>query len=374
MPKKAKEVEENIEVTTPVKQETFATLWFKDNAVENPDVIKTICDLTARSAKEQFHLDLPRGNSEIYAMIFYATFMTVLDFIRSKEKTYNNFTIEIAKSINIGFTNNTDEDNQKVGNFMPIMEYIGVNRSIVNDASRKGDPIDKAFMDWKELNIKKTVDYYKELQDKTFNVLMREYKTNIRTPECVFPLFCIFLDMIVSVLKMKYREAEGTDVSEVQINVLGLFDAYYSYDVEEDQEIIEFQPNITMKLALKNDDTAARQKQMKGPHRALLFLHPFPDCHVRMEPIAPIVQQRCEFLGGSLPVRDGKFQIPKCCGDVVVELQMVVQKHATVDVRQLHEGRTATVFDRLPIGHMLTGQDKGQHRARKSEQPNLVIP
>ena len=64
--------------------------------------------------------------------------------------------------------------------------------------------------------------------------------------------------MIVSVLKMKYREAEGTDVSEVQINVLGLFDAYYSYDVEEDQEIIEFQPNITMKLALKNDDTAAR--------------------------------------------------------------------------------------------------------------------
>ena len=38
---------------------------------------------------------------------------------------------------------------------MPIMEYIGVNRSIVNDASKKGDPIDKAFMDWKELNIKK---------------------------------------------------------------------------------------------------------------------------------------------------------------------------------------------------------------------------
>lgn len=258
MPKKAKEVEENIEVTTPVKQETFATLWFKDNAVENPDVIKTICDLTARSAKEQFHLDLPRGNSEIYAMIFYATFMTVLDFIRSKEKTYNNFTIEIAKSINIGFTNNTDEDNEKVGNFMPIMEYIGVNRSIVNDDSNKGDPFDKAFMDWKELNIKKTVDYYKELQDKTFNMLMNDYKTNIRTPECVFPLFCIFLDMIVSVLKMKYREAEGTDVSEVQINVLGLFDAYYSYDVEEDQEIIEFQPNITMKLALKNDDTAAR--------------------------------------------------------------------------------------------------------------------
>ena len=47
-----------------------------------------------------------------------------LEFIRKKEKVYNNFTIQIAQSLNIGYTNNDDEENEKVGNFMPIMEYI----------------------------------------------------------------------------------------------------------------------------------------------------------------------------------------------------------------------------------------------------------
>ena len=259
MPKKVNEVEEAIEVIEKEKKETFVTRWFRDYAVDNPDIIKTICDLVARSAEEQFELVLSTGNTELYAVVFYATFMTILDFIRSKEKMYNNFTMEIANSVNIGFTNNSDEDNEKVGNFMPVMEYIGINRTIVNDKT-EDDP-DKSttnFINWKNLNAKKTIDYYKEIQDKAFQRLYDEYRVNLRTSESIIPLFCIFMDMTVSLLKMKFREAEGTDVSEVKFNVLGLFDAYYSFDPEEDQEIIEFQPNITMKLALKNDDTAAR--------------------------------------------------------------------------------------------------------------------
>lgn len=260
MPKKAKEVaEENIDVVEPAKRETFVTRWFKDYAVDDADVVKTICDLTARSAEEQFHLYLMSGNTEVYAVVFYATFMTILDFIRGKEKAYNNFTIEVANSINIGFTNNQDDDNEKVGNFMPIMEYIGINRTIVEDSTAiDSDSTSGSFMRWKALNIKKTVDYYKEIQERAYDRLMNDYRTNLRTSECVIPLFCTFLDNIVSVLKMKFREAEGTDVSEVKINILGLFDAYYSFDPDEDQEIIEFQPNITMKLALKSDEVSAR--------------------------------------------------------------------------------------------------------------------
>ena len=58
---------------------------------------------------------------------------------------------------------------------------------------------------------------------------------------------------------MKYKEAEGTDVSEVSMNVLGLFDIFYSFNEEENQEIIEYQPNIMMKLALKSDSVAGRE-------------------------------------------------------------------------------------------------------------------
>lgn len=258
MARKPKEDDQIIDLKQEIKKETFVTRWFKDYAVNNKEELKIICDLTSRSAEEQFKLYLKSGNTEVYAVVFYATFMTILDFIRSQQKTRNNFTVEIANSVNLGYTNNDNDDNEKTGNFMPIMEYISVNRNIVDSSSLTEDSTSANFIKWKELNIKKTADYYKEIQEKAFDVLRTQYKTSLRTSESIIPLFCIFMDNITNVLKQKFNELEGTDVSEVSMNVLGLFDVYLSYDVDRGEEIIEFQPNIKMKLALKQDDTAAR--------------------------------------------------------------------------------------------------------------------
>lgn len=259
MARKPKEDDQIIDLKPEVKKETFVTRWFKDYAVNNREELKIVCDLTARSAETQFNMYLKSGNTEVYAVVFYATFMTILDFIRSKQKTHNNFTIEIANSVNLGYTNNDDEDNEKVGNFMPIMEYISVNRNIVNDNSMTEDSSSVNCIKWKELNIKKTADYYKDIQEKTFETLRSEYKTSLRTSEAVIPLFCIFLDNLTNELKHKFNELKDTGISEVSINCLGLFDIYYSFDEETNTEILEYQPNITMKLKLKQDDVASRE-------------------------------------------------------------------------------------------------------------------
>lgn len=261
MARKPKEVEQEIDIKkTEGKPETVVTRWFKDNAVNNATELKIICDLTARSAEEQFRMYLKSGNTEVYAVIFFATFMTILEFIRKKQKTYNNFTVEIYKSINIGYSNNDDEDNEKVGNFMPIMEYIGINRNIVDEHEGLGEETtSQNFLRWQVLNSKKNVEYYKEIQERAYERIKNEFRTNLRTSEAVLPLFCIFMDHITSVLKMKYKEALGTDVSEVSINVLGLFDVFYSFNEEDNQEIIEFHPNIRMKLALKDDNISNRE-------------------------------------------------------------------------------------------------------------------
>lgn len=260
MARKPKEIEQEIDLKQEKKPETFVTRWFKDYAVNDERELRIICDLTARSAEEQFKMYLKSGNTEVYAVVFYATFMTILEFIRSKQQLYNNFTIEIYKSINIGYSNSDDDNNEKVGNFMPIMEYIGINYNIVEEhVELDVDKTSQNFIRWKVLNSKKNVEMYKEIQERAYNRLKDEYKTNLRTSEAVFPLFCIFMDHITSVLKMKFREADGTDVSEVSMNVLGLFDVYYSFNEEDNQEIIEFQPNISMKLALKSDDIASRE-------------------------------------------------------------------------------------------------------------------
>lgn len=258
MPRKPKEEEQQIDVKAPVKKETFVTRWFNDYAVNNRTEIKFVCDLTARSAEEQFSLYLKNGNTEVYAVVFYATFMTILRFIKGKQHKYNNFTIQIANSVNLGYSNSTNDENEKVGNFMPIMEYIGINRNIVDDDNRDIDRTAQNYIRWMELNIKQTVEYYKEIQEHAYEMLRSNYKTNLRTSEAIIPLFCTFMDHIINVLKVKFKEADGTDVSEVSMNVLGLFDVYYSFNEEADQEIIEFQPNIPMKLALKSDDVAGR--------------------------------------------------------------------------------------------------------------------
>lgn len=261
MPRKVVEKEENIDLSQKEKKVTVVTRWFNDYAVNNKEDLKIICDLTAKSAEQQFSMYIRSGNNEIYACIFYATFIAILEFIRSKQKVKKNFTIEIANSVNIGYSNNDDEDNEKVGNFMPIMEYIGINRNLINTSSELSiDHTAESFIGWKDLNIKKTADYYKEIQESAFNKLKTDYHANLHTSEACIPLFCIFLDNITNVLKIKYQEAEGTGVSEVSMNVLGLFDVYYSYDEDAGQEIIEYQPNIMMKLTLKSDDIAAGDK------------------------------------------------------------------------------------------------------------------
>ncbi|MCM1439982.1 MAG: hypothetical protein NC131_12390, partial [Roseburia sp.] len=225
----------------------------------NASELKIVCDLTTRSAEEQFSMQLQTMNTEVYGVIFYATFLEILSFIRGKEKIYNNFTIQIAQSLNIGYLNSDDEENEKVGNFMPIMEYLTINRNVVDDGSSDPNKTNNNFMKWKELNTKQNVEFYKEIQNNAYQRLIEEYKINLRSAEGIFPIFCIFLDHIVNVMKMRFREAQGTDVSEVSMNVFGLFDVYYSFDEDENKEIIEFQPNILMKLALKSDELASRE-------------------------------------------------------------------------------------------------------------------
>jgi len=260
--RKASEVE-NDEVLEPVakKNETFVVRWFNDYAVDNKDDLKIVCDATLRSAEQQFSLYLKSKNSETYAAIFYGTFINILEFLKEKEKTYNEFTIEIGSSINIGFCNNTDENNEKAGNFMPILECTGtLNRNIAgpnpSDLTEQSSAI--SYISWKELNCKRNADAMKEIQEKTYQYLKKEFRINLRTSEAVIPLFCIFIDHLMNVLKYKYKELLDTNISEVSMKVLGLFEMFYSYNEETGQDIIDFVPSVFMKLSLKSDERAER--------------------------------------------------------------------------------------------------------------------
>lgn len=265
MPRKSKLEEEREIDVGPVQEEkkkTFASNWFDTNCVNNKKELRYVCDLTARSVAEQFSMVVRSNNTEVFAVIFYATFMSIMEYIKSKQKTYSQFSMQIANSLNIGYTNNDDDENEKVGSYLPFMEYVGINRSIIHqedDDEYTGNTSATNYIRWRQLNTKKEVEMMKEVQNNAYQKLQSEYHISLRTEEAVIPIFCIFLDNLVSVAKELYKQADGTGVSEVSINVFGLFEVYYSYDEEAQHEVIEYQPEYAMKLFIKDDSLAARE-------------------------------------------------------------------------------------------------------------------
>lgn len=247
------EIEEVQEEPQPEKKITRTVKWFNEFCVDDKSDIKKICDLTARSVEDQFNLSVNSGNSEVFALIFFVTFQSIQEFLRKQQSKYDNFSFEICNSINIGYTNNTDEENEKVGNFMPILEYISINRNIIRDDSINDDDNTTInFIKWKQQNLKQNENFCNQIQNTAGLSLNKEFGLRMLNNESIIPIFCIFLDNVVQVLKFKFQEA-GSAVSEVSLNVLGLFTAYYSFDEEEGKEVIEYIPGIYTKLQGKSD-------------------------------------------------------------------------------------------------------------------------
>jgi len=262
MPRKPKvlEEEQEVEVKIPQKKKSAAARWFDEYAVDSKEDLRTICDLTARSLHDQFLIGIESNNIEVYGVAFYVIFMEILKFLRAKqkEKFHKQFSVEICNSINIGYTNNMDEDNEKVGNFMPMIEYIGINRNVVpaDDSSSKQKSKDY-MITWKQMNSHQNIEFYKMIEENAKQTLKEEYNMDIRTSELVMPILCIFLDNTVNLLKIKFQDLVGKDVSEVSINVFGLYTVFYSFDEDTNTEQIEYQPGIALKLATKQDELAS---------------------------------------------------------------------------------------------------------------------
>lgn len=239
------------------KKKNIVKEWFNDNVRDNPQDIKIACDLTARSCEEQFSMYIRSANSEMLAVIFYTTYESIMKFIKEKETMYSDFTIQICECLNLGFTQNKTEGNENVGGFMPICEHIGMNRRVIDTgASNNDNRTTENLLKWKELNIKKNVEMYKIIQEDAYNALFKNYGIDTRESEAIIPIFCIFMDSLIHVLKTKWIEADGSDVSQVSIRVMGLFTIFYSYYSDTDEEIIEFELNPDSKIGIKSDELA----------------------------------------------------------------------------------------------------------------------
>lgn len=264
---KSKEKDENDEfmdaIEEPKQKKITRTIkWFNEYCTENKKEVKMICDLVADSVANQFDMHVKSSNTEVFALIFFVTFETIMDFLSQKQSSFNKFAFKIGKCVNIGFTNNTNIDNEKFGNFMPLMEYTGINRNIIRDeVNTSDDKSEVNFIRWKQQNLTQNENFCNQIQNQAAVKLGTEYGVQIVNNEAIIPIFCIFLDMCVYLVKTLYNEANMTEdgPSEYSISVLGLFELFYSFDPEKAEEHIDFTPGIYMKLRGKSDLVATKE-------------------------------------------------------------------------------------------------------------------
>lgn len=234
--------------------------WFLDNVKNNPKEIAEVCKMTARSMHEQasIRFENPNSTPAFYAMVVDRTFMSIVKYLAKMQACgYPRYTIMFGNNFNIGYQDDDNKDSEKIGNFIPVLEYGVQNKSIVPAPGVDSeDVVINSYKRWMELNVKQCIEETTWIASDAFDHLLNEDNLNLRYKEAIVPIFCTFIDMIVEVLKFKYQERKDADQSQVSIDVFGLFYAYYWFDEEDQGEVIEFEPGIKLKQDMKSDKFA----------------------------------------------------------------------------------------------------------------------
>lgn len=244
-----------------IVRESKADTWFRINVQDDREFILKVCDMTSRKITALTHIRLMNEKREyvssvVYAVIVDKIFDVIGRYLQEQQKRHPMYNIVIGQNLNIGYTNDSNIENEKVGNFFPFIEYLTENRSVFPIV--RSDPVETAslsYKSWLEKNVKKNVEEAKKISSQA----MRELKDsgyNVFFEEAVIPILCIFIDMLVMAMKHEYDSLKDTGQDEISVNVMGLFYAHYSFDKEENREVIEFEPGIKMKQDYKNDTVA----------------------------------------------------------------------------------------------------------------------
>ena len=225
--------------------------YFNEYAVEDQDDIITICESASISIYERFktRFDDPRLLAATFAEIYY----TIADKLKSLQKDYSAFAINICDRLEFGYNNKEDEDDEKVGNYNVYIRHLS-NTKKNNEVD---DPTAKAVeraVQWNTENVIEQPELLRKISVDATEALKNSIDLNLAASELIWPIFIMTYESIINFLKIKRRE---TDQFQYEINFMSCFSI--GTQETEDADEIYFRPSIEKKLNIK-DDTQASSK------------------------------------------------------------------------------------------------------------------
>ncbi len=225
--------------------------YFDEFAKEDKDHIITICETASKFIWERFRARF--DDPKLLAVTFSKIYSAFLNKLESLESEYSDFKINICNRLEMGYSTNEDEDDEKQGNFMVFIRHLNTTKK----NEENDDPTAKAkerAVQWNTENIIDQPQLLKKISVDAIEALKSE-DINLGTSELIMPIFITTYEAIINYLKIKRHEE---DAFEFEINFMSCF---YIGARESDDDIddIYIRPNIEAKLKLKND-TAASSK------------------------------------------------------------------------------------------------------------------
>lgn len=223
--------------------------WFANNVFEQKEELIKIGEEANKMLFEQLAMEI--NNPKTTIALYVSTFSTICEVLKSRQEVDDEFCINIADRFKIGYTNVSNDDEEKDGNFMIYIQHVDMQHPY---ESLDEDETDTAVLCalWNAANIKVQAETIKEIAVKGRKNMSNMINIKLDKDEFVMPLFAITHDAIVNHVK---RTRTDSDLQDYQLNVAGLYTIGESIDVENVPEMY-FEPSITLKLMLKDDANA----------------------------------------------------------------------------------------------------------------------
>lgn len=238
------------------KENELLKTWYENTVVEDQEDCINIAGMANKECLRRWNIGLGGEDEPEVALGFYSVvFNSIVDMLRSKRADNNEFAINIANVIEIGYDDSTDDGEQeKPGNFCPYIYDLGVKTNIDEDPDH--DSIERCVR-WNSENVKEQKKTLSEIASNAVKTLHESLDIHLGSTEAVFPLFTTIHEQLVEYMKTKQAES-GT--STVMINFCGNFDIYCRL-VEGGDVAIEYAPKPSDKIGIKSDSTATAPKE-----------------------------------------------------------------------------------------------------------------
>lgn len=234
--------------------------WIEDNVTENIEDIKIIGNIAHQRISDDLNIYMSReGENDHYSMpisVYGVIFESICDAIKDQRSSHNKFEVSIADRLIIGYSSTSDEDDEKSGNFMVYLKHK--DKTIVEGGvdDNEIDPITLATR-WNAANVNEHSELLKTISKNSKESISNDLDIILASSEQIIPIFCIIHESIVSYCKIKFAEMEK---NSFELNIAGLYIIGIEIEDDTDDEVIYFEPSISLKLKFKDDTIANRNE------------------------------------------------------------------------------------------------------------------